>query len=111
MWRPGCPNLKSNLAYARARLAALNKMKGIMEEVKKAYKLIFIQWIDAGYIVHLDQSEGARDDVWYLPHFPVIKPGKVRPVFDGHAEYKGQSLNSLVVSGPNYVGNLNRILL
>jgi len=111
LWRPGCPTLKSNLKYALARLKGLEKLKGFTSGVRADYEAIFDLWLEQGYIVELDGDRSKDDEAWYLPHFPVIKPGKVRPVFDGKADYKGQSLNSQVLPGPNMIGNLTKILL
>ena len=55
--------------------------------------------------------------MWYLPHYPVthlVKPGKVRLVFDCTAKYHGISLNQQLLQGPDFtnplVGVLTRFL-
>ena len=57
-----------------------------------------------------------RDDgrVWYLPHHGVYharKPEKIRVVFDCAAVYRGISLNSVLLQGPDLTNNLLSILL
>ena len=49
----------------------------------------------------------------YLPHYPVTnvnKPGKVRVVNDAPAVYKGSSLNSALVTGPDLLNPLVGVL-
>ena len=51
---------------------------------------------------------------WYLPHHPVVhphKPGKVRRVLNGAAKFQGQSLNNLLLTGPDLLQNLIHILI
>ena len=51
---------------------------------------------------------------WYLPHHPVVnpnKPGKVRRVANAGAKFRGQSLNSNLITGPDLLNNLVEILL
>ena len=51
---------------------------------------------------------------WYLPHHPVInpnKPGKVRRVLNGAANFHGTSLNKSLLTGPDLLQNLIHVLL
>ena len=54
------------------------------------------------------------EKTWYLPHHPVVnpkKPGKVRGVANAAANFRGQSLNSNLITGPDLLNNLVGILL
>ena len=54
------------------------------------------------------------EKIWYLPHDPVVnpnKPGKVRRVANAAAKFRGQSLNSNLITGPDLLNNLVGILL
>ena len=54
------------------------------------------------------------EKIWYLPHHPVFnpnKPGKVRRVAKAADKFKGQSLNSNLMTGPDLLNNLVGILL
>ena len=53
-------------------------------------------------------------ECWYIPIFGVThprKPNKVRAVFDSSIVYQGNSLNDVLLSGPNLTNNLLGILL
>ncbi|XP_055623321.1 uncharacterized protein LOC129766749 [Toxorhynchites rutilus septentrionalis] len=69
-----------------------------------------------GYMRKLtvEETETARNPVWYLPVFPVMnpnKPGKVRLVWDAAAACYGVSLNSVLLKGPDQVTSLLSILV
>ena len=54
------------------------------------------------------------DEVWYLPLFGVYHPKKkdrIRIVFDSSAKYGGQSLNDVLMTGPNMTNNLVGVLM
>ena len=60
----------------------------------------------------MQQPESEKS--WYLPHHPVINPnklGKVRRVAKAEAKFRGKSLNSNLISGPDLLNNLVEILL
>ena len=55
-----------------------------------------------------------RDIIWYLPHHPVEKinkPGKVRRVANAASIFRGQLLNSNLITGPNLLNNLLGVLM
>ena len=59
-------------------------------------------------------SETTPDRVWYLPHHPFTnlnKPGKVRRVSKVASTFKGNSLNSNLLTGPDLLNNLVGLLL
>ena len=52
--------------------------------------------------------------IWYLPHHAVLhphKPGKVRMVFDCAANFKGISLNTMLIRGPDLMNSLTGVLM
>ena len=69
--------------------------------------------VQNGYAERVPEDEFNRNDgsVWYIPHHPVFKPGKLRPVFDCSVRYKGVSLNGECMQGPNLTNNLVHVLL
>lgn len=54
-----------------------------------------------------------EDECWYLPLFCVYrprKPDKIRVVFDSSIEFKGNSLNKPLLSGPDLNNSLLGVL-
>ena len=54
------------------------------------------------------------DRIWYLPHHPVEninKPGKVRRVANAAPKFRGQLLNSNLLTGPDLLRNLLGVLM
>ena len=51
--------------------------------------------------------------LWYLPYHEVVnpnKPGKVRRVANAASKFKGQSLNSNLLTGPDLLENFTGVL-
>ena len=62
--------------------------------------------------VHVNLDEDSKDQpVWYLLHHPVVRPDKLRAVFDCSACYKGTSLNDQLLSGPDLTNSLLGVLI
>ena len=54
------------------------------------------------------------ESIWYLPHNLVTnpnKPGKVRRVCNAASKFRGESLNSNLLTGPDLLNNLFGVLL
>ena len=70
---------------------------------------------EAGYIHKVPKEEKKPDQVWYLPHFPVLRPDKAttktRIVFDASAKFNEVSLNDIVLQGPKLQNDLFAALL
>ena len=72
--------------------------------------------MEKGYIKRLAKEEAAAPVTrkWYLIHHPVInpkKPGKVRRVCDAAVKFQGLSLNSHLLSDPDFLKNLVGIFM
>ena len=97
-WQPGKPEFPNNKFLAQCRLNSLDKRLNKLDFVK-VYDVKMQSMIDKDYAERVSVDELFLDDgsVWYIPHHPVLsKPGKVRPVFDCAAPFKGVCLNSEV---------------
>ena len=112
-WRKGYADLPNNRFVAQCWLESLTKRlhrTGLTE----IYNENIQKMLDCGYAERVPQNELCLNDgtIWYIPHHPVLnKPGKVRPVFYCSARYKGVSLNSECMQGPNLTNNLVNVLL
>ena len=77
-------------------------------QVGESYKNVI-----KGYINKIEDMEEKLDKVWYLPHFPVLKPDmsttKTRIVFDASAQQDGVSLNDTIHQGPKLQNDLFNI--
>ena len=108
--RPRLPNNKAQ-AIKRASTLASSLRR---DPLKKLHFATFMEGIfEAG---HAEIAPPLRDDqeCWYLPIFGVYhpkKPDRIRGVFDSSAQFKGVSLNDVLMSGPDQTNNLLGVLL
>lgn len=110
------PNLPDNKQVAEGRLKSLSRRLDKDARLNEQYCNTMQDNIDNGYahLVPKEELEGTKGKVWYLPHQPVInpmKPDKTRIVFDCASVYKGVSLNSQVLQGPDLTNNLLGVIL
>ena len=81
------------------------------------YDKVLQSWIDAGHLKYVPEDElHTHGPVNYVPHYPVVrpatelKPKKTRPVLDAKAKYKGVSINTECMQGPNYLNKIFDVL-
>ena len=70
--------------------------------------------IEKGYVKSVTFSDTSPNRVWYLQHYPVTSPrnpGKVRRVSNAASTFKGNSLNSNLLTRPDLLNNLVGFLL
>lgn len=83
--------------------------------IRKMYHTQIKDYIDQKFAEEVQIPEPKQPErVWYLPHHGVFhphKPDKVRVVFNGSRKYKGVSLNSYLLPGPNLTNNSVAVLL
>jgi len=103
-WKDGIPSLPNNYEMAVRRLENTEKRLDRCPEMKTSYQNTICQYLDKGYIHKVADPSSHGDKVWYLPHFPVVRPDKsttkVRIVFDASATFKGTSLNQSIDQVP-----------
>ena len=78
------------------------------------YRDVIDDYIERGHArkVQVNLDEDSKDKpVWYLPHHPVVRPDKLRVVFDCSARYEGTSLNDQLLSGPDLTNSLVGVLI
>ena len=106
------------------RSQALTRLNGLLRNFKrkpqleKDYREFLGRIIERGHAVPIPASElytrsPQPGQVWYLPHFGVYhprKPGQIRVVFDSSAEFRGTSLNQVLLPGPDLSNSLVGVL-
>ncbi|PIK43536.1 hypothetical protein BSL78_19599 [Apostichopus japonicus] len=114
-WRHSPPTLPDNRKYAQTRLKHLERRLQRDKALHEQYKKTMGVYIQRGYAKEVDNNQkNTQAPVWYLPHHPVthpMKPDKVRVVFDCAAKYKGTSLNSQLLQGPDFTNKLVGVLI
>lgn len=105
--------LPNNREHAFQRLDSLQRTFRRRPDMKEDFFGFMQKVIDnhqAEPASQLQQGQGC----WYLPIFGVYhpqKPRKIRVVFDSSSQYKGVSLNDVLLSGPNLNNTLLGVLL
>ena len=112
-FKPNRPKLPNN------RVEALKRAKSLAVRLSKDPTLLekFSEFMNKTFARgHAEKAPPVDHDqeVWYLPIFPVVYPQKnydVRPVFDSKSKFRGLSLNSVLLPGPNMMNKLLEILI
>lgn len=99
---------KNSLIRLKSNPTKMNECIKFME------KLMTHKHIERVPISEIDPNSGdsCEKKMWYLPLFPVTHPKKkkTRMVFDAAASYKGVSLNSMLLTGPDQNNKLRGVL-
>lgn len=103
-----------NISVAKQRVRSLKGRLLKDESFHKEYSNFLSDVIEKGYAERVpeEQLECAEGKVWYLPPHGVFHPqkGNLCVVFDCRAEFKGTSLNSKLLQGPNLTSSLLGVL-
>ena len=114
-WRRDRLLLPDNYSMVLNRLQCTEKKLKRCPELGKAYKTVVQSYQDKGYIHNVPRDEVKPDQVWCLPHFPVLRPDKsttkTHIVFDVSAKFNDVSLNDIVLQGPKLQSDLFAVLL
>ncbi|XP_045036872.1 uncharacterized protein LOC123477557 [Daphnia magna] len=116
LWKNEEPNLPDNSQSTLARSLKLERRLIADENLGKRYSAAVNEYISLGHARKLSAEEvnyHPAGRTWFLPHHPVIpkKPEKCLPVFYASAYYKGMSLNSALLKGPDLLTNLIGVLI
>ena len=108
-------HLPDNRNLAVSRIKKLRGRLGNNTRYRQDYTEFMKTVIEKGYAEVVPTDEGPPKDghVWYIPHHGVYhakKPDKLRVVFDCSAGYQNQSLNQLLLQGPDLTNNLTGVL-
>jgi hypothetical protein len=116
-WRDERPMLEANYEMASKRLENTEKRLLRLKNVGEEYEKIILAYQQQGYIRKVESSKESIPEgkVWYLSHFPVIRPDEVRTktriVFYASAKFRETSLNDLILPGPKLQNNLFDVLM
>ena len=105
--------LPNNRAMAENRLKSLKRRLTKNKELHQRYVATMQSYIEKGFAEPLNGETEIAENIWYLPHQPVInpkKPEKLRVVFDCAARYMGTSLNDQLMNGPHLTNTLVGVL-
>lgn len=106
--------MPNNRCLVEQRLMSLKRKFTKNQEFQEQYSAFVTDVINKGYAEAIPQDQLQRDDgkVWYIPHHGVYHPKKkkIRVVFDCSAVFKGMSLNSQLLQGPNLTNTLLGVL-
>ena len=106
--------IENNFFAAFSQLTSLHKRLSNEIQLKELYGQTLTTDLQKFFVRPVEMQQPEPEKIWYLPHHPVFnpnKPGKVRRVAKSAAKFNGQSLNSILITGPDLLNNLVGILL
>lgn len=107
------PRLPNNREQALSRLMSLRRTLNRKPEMKHHFIDFMEDIFKNGHAEPAPPPEPDKE-YWYLPSFGVYhpqKPGKIRIVFDSSAQFKGISLNDVLLQGPDLNNTLIGVLM
>ncbi len=114
-WKEDRPTLPDNHEAAVSRLGSTERKVKKNHFFEAEYRETIKTYIEKGYLHHVSLNKPPSAEVWYLPHFPVVRMDKtttkVRIVFDCSEKYKGISLNDVIYTGPKLQKELIDVLI
>ena len=117
LWADDDSSFPNNYFSALVQLKSLERRLERTPDLKSSYTQPIRDVFDKGYIVKVDKYDSFKVDnhrEWYLPHHPVLhphKPGKVRRVLNGAAQFHGVSLNNASLTRPDLLQTLIHVLM
>ncbi|XP_030844157.1 uncharacterized protein LOC100890944 [Strongylocentrotus purpuratus] len=104
------PDLPNNRYMADKRLQHLKRKFERDSNYHRRYTEKMEALLEKGYAELAPEIKTADSPVWYIPHHGVIQPNKLRVVYDCSAQYKGESLNDYLLTGPDLTNALVGVL-
>ena len=109
------PDLKfpNNRQQVVQRAISLKRKLEKNPKMYEDYKDFMTTIVNKGYARKISDYTMNKDQIWYIPHHGVYhpkKPDKIRVVFDCSATYKGISINSQLLQGPDLTNQIIGVL-
>lgn len=103
--------LPDNKSVAQRRLELLKRRLTKNQRFAGHYREFMEDLFHKGYAEKVSNAQEISSDgrLWYLPHHGVYhphKPDRIRVVFDCSSTFKGESLNSHLLQGPDLTNKL-----
>ena len=117
LWKNAAVTFPDSLQMAQNRLKGVKRRLQRDSQLKDKYQEQMDIALKKGYAERVpdgDAEQGLSERLWVIPHHPVInpkKPEKVRVVFDCAARSHNTSLNENLMTGPDLVNKLVKVLL
>ncbi|XP_043222567.1 uncharacterized protein LOC122381883 [Amphibalanus amphitrite] len=110
------PAMPNNKTCAQRRLVGLKKKLEKDVKFSQDYRKFMEDMFRKGHAEKVPTESLTRNDgkVWYIPHHGVYHPfkqEKIRVVFDCAARFRGVSLNSVLMQGPDLANSLTDVLV
>ncbi|XP_040077158.1 uncharacterized protein LOC120849101 [Ixodes scapularis] len=107
------PRLPNNKELVQSRLASLRRTLQKKPEMKEHFATFMDKMFRNS---HAEEAPPLREEeeCWYLPIFGVYhpsKPAETRVVFDSSAQFKGTSLNNVILTGLDLTNSLLGVLI
>ena len=106
--------LQNNYFSAVSQLKSLQKRLQNNPVLNQKYNQTLRTDLDKNFVKPVELQAPPPESIWFLPHHPVTnpnKPGKVRRVANAASKFRGESLNSILLTGPDLLNTLVQILL
>ncbi|KAM7281667.1 uncharacterized protein ISCGN_006482 [Ixodes scapularis] len=107
------PRLPNNKELAQSRLSSLRRALQKRPEMKEHFATFMDKMFRNGH-AEVAPPPREEEECWYLPIFGVYhprKPSETRVVFDSSAQFKGTSLNNVLLTGPDVTNSLLGVLI
>ncbi|XP_030834719.1 uncharacterized protein LOC115921399 [Strongylocentrotus purpuratus] len=102
--------MPSNVFQAKMRLQGLRRKLTKDVVYHEHYTKVMDALIKNEYSEYVPEPMDYKKTVWYIPHHGVQQPNKLRDVFDCSVQYKGESLNEHLMTGPEMTNALAGVL-
>ena len=115
LWRNTATEMPESLAMAHKRLVGVKKRLERNPDLKEKYcqQMGIVLSNNYAELVPEDEIDSSKR-VWYIPHHPILnprKPEKVRVVYDCAASSHLVALNDKLMTEPDLVNKLFKVLL